>query len=382
MIAGGGRDAFTASERGWMAQALALGALGGGRTSPNPRVGCLLVRDGRVVGCGYHRAPGDPHAEALAVQRAGPLARGATLYVNLEPCAHHGRTPPCTGLLVPSGIREVVAAMQDPNPLVDGRGFAELRGAGIEVRVGLLEREARALNEAFVHWHRTRRPLCTLKAAVSADGMIAAAAGESRWISGAPARTFAHRLRSQHDAVLVGAGTVRRDDPRLTVRLAGRESARLRVVLASTGALDPRARVFEPVAGAPRTRVYAGSGAAPAALDELSRVADVVPIPAHDPAPFVAAVLDDLGRLGAQSVLVEGGARTAGAFLAARLAQRFAFFHSSGILGSRGATALVDLPAVGAPALAYRLEREQLVPLGEDLLVLGRVVDRDDEPRG
>ena len=378
MIAG----AFTAVEREWMAQALALGAIGGGRASPNPRVGCLVVQDGRVVGSGYHRAPGDPHAEAIALERAGALARNATLYVNLEPCAHHGRTPPCTQLLVPSGIRAVVAAMQDPNPLVDGRGFAELRRAGIDVRVGLLEPEARALNEAFVHWHATRRPLCTLKAALSADGMIAGAAGESRWITGVPARTFAHGLRSQHDAILVGAGTIRRDDPRLTVRLGGPETARRRVVLASTGALDPRARVFDTVAGAPRTRVYVGRAVPSGALAELSRAADVVQVAEDEPAAFLGAVLDDLGQLGVQSVLVEGGARTTGAFLGAGLAQRFAFFHSSGILGSRGATALVDLPAVGAPALAHRLEREQLVPLGDDLLVLGRIVGRGDSPRG
>ena len=368
-----GGAVFDAGEREWMAQALALGALGGGRTSPNPRVGCELVREGQVVGRGYHRAPGEPHAEAVALAQAGERARGATLYVNLEPCAHHGRTPPCTALLVPSGIRAVAASMQDPNPLVDGKGFAELRRAGIEVRLGLLAREARALNAPFIHWHLSGRPYVTVKAALSADGMLAAAGGASRWITGPAARLVAHRLRAQHDAILVGAETVRRDDPRLTVRLGGVEQLRRRVVVSRSLELDARARVFAGGHGSPRTRVYTGPDAPTARLRELERVAEVVQIRERAPGSFLEDALGDLGRLGVQSVLVEGGAKLHGAVLAAGLARRFAFFYSSSILGSRGGTPLVDLQAVADPAAALGLEREQIVPLGDDLLVLGRV---------
>ena len=178
-----------------MAQALALAALADGTTSPNPRVGCLLVRDGRVVGRGFHRAAGGPHAEVIAIEEAGDLARGATMYVSLEPCAHHGRTPPCAELLVERGVGRVVVAMRDPNPLVDGRGLDRLREAGIAVEPGVLEREAQRLNEAFVHWHLRARPLVTLKAALSADGLLSADAGCSQWITGPAARRFAHRLR-------------------------------------------------------------------------------------------------------------------------------------------------------------------------------------------
>ncbi len=160
-----------------MGQALALAALGEGSTGPNPRVGCVLVRDGQVVGRGFHRAPGSPHAEAIAVGEAGDRTRGATLYVNLEPCAHHGRTPPCADLLIEAGITRVIAAIQDPNPLVNGAGFARLREAGVEVRSGLLAEEAQELNAAFLHWHATGQPLVTLKAALSQDGMLAARDG-------------------------------------------------------------------------------------------------------------------------------------------------------------------------------------------------------------
>ena len=375
-----GMPRFDPREREWMAQALALGALGAGGTSPNPRVGCVLVKDGQVVGRGYHRAPGEPHAEAVALAQAGERARGATLYVNLEPCAHHGRTPPCTALLVPAGIRAVVASMQDPNPLVDGKGFADLRRAGIEVRVGLLAEEAQALNAPFVHWHGTGRPFVTLKAALSADGRMAGAAGSSRWITGPAARLVAHRLRAHHDAILVGAGTVRRDDPRLTVRLGGVERIKRRVVLSRSLDLDPGAHVFRGAPGAPPTRVYTGAGAPPAALGALDRVAEVVRIDEREDAPFLAAALADLGRLGAQSVLVEGGSVTLGAFLAAGLGQRCALFYSSGILGSHGGTPLVDLPAVSDPGSAWRLERERLVPLGDDLLWLGRLAPRAASP--
>jgi diaminohydroxyphosphoribosylaminopyrimidine deaminase/5-amino-6-(5-phosphoribosylamino)uracil reductase len=357
-------------DRYWMAQALALGALAEGRTSPNPRVGCLIVRDGRVVGRGYHRAPGLPHAEAVAVADAGPGARGSTLYVNLEPCAHHGRTPPCVDLLVERGIGRVVAAMQDPDPRVNGKGFEHLRRAGIRVEVGLLQDEARRLNAAFDHWHRHRMPLVTLKAALSLDGQLAADGGRARWITGPAARRFAHRLRLAHDAVLVGAGTVRRDDPRLTVRLAGAGPSPLRVVLSAGLDLDPGCRLFR-VAAPSRPRIYTTAGAPEQVVKRLTEVADIVCVEERDGALDLRAVLADLAGHGVQSLLVEGGGRTHAGFLEAGLAESAALFVSGKLLGARGGTPLLDMRTVDEPDRGWRFVRERLVPLGQDMLLMG-----------
>ena len=369
---------WTAREREWMAQSLALGAQAEGCTSPNPRVGCLVVRDGRVVGRGFHRAPGEPHAEAMAIEEAGEQARGATLYVNLEPCAHHGRTPPCVDLIVRQGIRRVVASIQDPNPLVDGKGFDRLREAGIDVEVGLLELDARSLNEPFFHWHAHGRPLVTVKAALSADGMLSADRGESRWITGPLARRYAHRLRLVHDAILVGAGTVRRDDPRLTVRLEDKIVVRRRVVVSRSLDLDPDAKVF--TEDGPSTRIYTSERAATERGARLEGRAEIVPIADGDDGISLEAVLDDLGALGVQSVLVEGGSRTLSGFVRAGLAQRAALFYAGKLFGARGGTPFLDQATVASPDAGWRVRHDQLVPLGSDLLVVGRLCrpDRGD----
>jgi diaminohydroxyphosphoribosylaminopyrimidine deaminase/5-amino-6-(5-phosphoribosylamino)uracil reductase len=331
----------------------------------------MVVREGRVVGRGFHRAPGEPHAEAIAIEAAGERARGATLYVNLEPCAHHGRTPPCVELIVRRGIRRVVASIQDPNPLVDGKGFDHLRQAGIDVEVGLLEEDARALNEPFFHWHRHGRPLVTVKAALSADGMLSADRGVSRWITGPLARRFAHRLRLVHDAILVGAETVRRDDPRLTVRLEDAVEMRHRVVVTRSLDLDPEAKIFS--AGGTPTRVYTTEGAAAERGARLAGRAEVVPIAEGEDGLSLEAVLEDLGSLGVQSLLVEGGGRTLSAFINGGLAQRAALFYAGKLLGARGGTPFLDEPTVSSPDAGWRVRQEQLVPLGSDLLVVGRL---------
>ncbi|MBZ5640369.1 MAG: bifunctional diaminohydroxyphosphoribosylaminopyrimidine deaminase/5-amino-6-(5-phosphoribosylamino)uracil reductase RibD [Acidobacteriia bacterium] len=354
-----------------MEQTLALAALGEGTTSPNPRVGCLLVRDGQPVGRGFHRAAGDAHAEAGAVAEAGERACGATVYVNLEPCSHRGRTPPCADLLVRARVRRVVASITDPNPEVDGRGFARLRQAGIEVEVGPLEREARRLNAPFLHVHTAGRPLVTLKAAASADGMIAAGGGASRWITGASARIFAHRIRLRHDAVLVGSGTVRRDDPLLTVRLHGVRADRVRVVLAPDLDIDPAARMLHEGGG--RVRIYTAPNPSPRRVALLEGRADVVAVPAPGGRLDLAAVLRDLGGLGVLSVLVEGGARTFAGFLEAGLADRVDLFTAPILLGARGGTPLLDLEAPASPDAAVRIEVEHRIPLGEDVLLVGAI---------
>lgn len=371
---------FSRDERWWMEQTLALAALAEGMTSPNPRVGCIVVRDGAAAGRGVHRSAGAPHAETLALGEAGAAARGATLYVNLEPCAHHGRTPPCVEQIVRSGVRRVVAAAGDPDPRVDGRGFARLRAAGLEVRSGLLEREARRLNDAFFHWQATGRPLVTLKAAASLDGLVAARCGSSRWITGEPARRFAHRLRLRHDAVLVGAATVRRDDPQLTVRLPGLRVARIRAVLAPRLDLDPAARLFAAIEGEPPAPVllYA-SRAAPVERERaFAGRARVVRVAGKESALDLGEVLADLGRAGARSVLVEGGGRTLAAFLRAGLAERIALFTAPTLLGARGATPLVDGEAVAGPALGFRLAEPVRLALGVDRLTLARLVPPAD----
>lgn len=361
------------TDRDWMEQALALGALGEEATSPNPRVGCLVVRDDEVVGCGWHQAPGLPHAEAIALGAAGARARGATLYVNLEPCAHLGRTPPCTEIIVESGIRRVVASIQDPNPLVDGRGFERLRASGVVVDVGLAAGASRRLNEAFLHFHHTGRPLVTLKAAASLDGAIGARDGESRWISGEASRRFAHRLRLRHDAVLVGAGTVRRDDPCLTVRLDGVRAPRRRCVLAPSLALDPAARLFRPQGDEPRPRLYAAEDAPADRTAALAPLAEIVRVGRRDGRLDLDAVLADLARVGVQSVLVEGGARTHAAFLDAGRADRLALFLAPELLGSRGAVPLLAREVAARPGRGWRVEDLQQIGLDGDLLLLGRL---------
>jgi diaminohydroxyphosphoribosylaminopyrimidine deaminase/5-amino-6-(5-phosphoribosylamino)uracil reductase len=354
-----------------MEQAMALAALGEGATSPNPRVGCLLVRDGVTVGRGFHRAAGEPHAEAAAVAEAGERARGATAYVNLEPCSHHGRTPPCADLLVRAGILRVVASIRDPNPEVNGRGFAVLREAGIEVDVGLLDGDARRINAPFLHVHAVGRPLVTLKAAASADGMIAAREGASRWITGASARAFAHRLRFRHDAILVGAGTVRRDDPALTVRLPGVRGERIRAVLAPDLDLDAGARLLR--AGGP-VRIYSAPDPPRERLLRLEgRGASIVCVPAPGGRLDLAAVLGDLAGLGVLSLLVEGGGRTLAGFVEAGLADRVALFTAPILLGARGATPLLDLSTAASPGDAIRITPERRIRLGADVLLLGSV---------
>jgi diaminohydroxyphosphoribosylaminopyrimidine deaminase/5-amino-6-(5-phosphoribosylamino)uracil reductase len=331
------------------------------------------VNSGRIVGRGFHRAAGEPHAEALALAEAGVAARGATLYVGLEPCAHHGRTGPCSDAIIRAGVRRVVAAVGDPNPLVNGRGFSALRAAGIEVSTGVLESDARTVNAPFLSTHERGRPWVTLKAAQSLDGRIAAAAGSSTWITGPAARRYAHRLRFLHDAVLVGAGTVRRDDPRLTVRLPGVELVRTRVVLAPRLALDPQAQVFRmPHVAAPRTRVYAGPGCADLELARMRERAEVVVVAAGGAGLDLTAVLQDLSSAGIQSVLVEGGGKTAGAFLAGGLVDELVLFVADRLIGAGDATPVVDSPAAADPDRAWAVVRASTIPLGRDVVVVGR----------
>jgi len=358
----------------FMRRALELAERGRGLTSPNPMVGAVVVSQGDVVGEGFHARAGGPHAEIEALRAAGARARAATLYVTLEPCAHHGRTPPCASALIEAGVARVVAEVADPNPLVSGGGFAQLRAAGIEVVVGPGAVEAERQNRVFLTAMRERRPHVTLKAAMTLDGKIADLHGASRWITGELARQRAHRLRSESDAIVVGIGTVLRDDPELTVRLGPpwpREP--LRVVL-DTGARTPvGARLIR--AGRPSCAVIAVGADAPQKRREALALtgATIVTCRTRDGRVDLGALLTELFAREVRAVLVEGGGDVHGAFLDAGLVDRVAMFAAPLLIGGRGAT-----PVVGGAGRelksAIRLGGLTTTPLGDDLLVEADVV--------
>jgi diaminohydroxyphosphoribosylaminopyrimidine deaminase/5-amino-6-(5-phosphoribosylamino)uracil reductase len=355
-----------------MLRALALAERGRGGTSPNPMVGAILVRDGDAVGEGFHRAPGEPHAETLALQRAGALAAGATCYVTLEPCAHHGRTPPCADALIAAGVARVVAAVTDPDPRTRGAGFAHLRAAGVQVEVGLCAAEAEAQNAAFMTHRRLGRPRVTLKAAASLDGKVAAPDGTSQWITGPAARADAHRLRAEADAVMVGAGTALADDPRLTVRLPGWNGRQpLRVLVDAAGRVRAGGHLFDgaaptlvaTTAAAPEAavRAWAAAGAEVLVCQEESGAPGRVDLP---------GLVKALGTRDVLELLVEGGPRLHAALWAAGLADRLVCYLAPLLIGGDAAPGL--LPGAGAPTLAAAaaLRLDAVDRLGEDLRII------------
>jgi len=333
-----------------MRRALALAAKGLGETSPNPAVGCVVARDGRVVGEGFHARAGGPHAEVVALARAGGRARGATVYVTLEPCAHQGRTPPCAPLLVEAGVARVVAATRDPFPLVGGRGLAALRRAGVAVETGLLAAEAARLNERFLTWARRGRPFVLLKAALTLDGRIATAGGRSKWITGPAARRQARWLRRLHDAVVVGAGTALADDPLLLPSPRPKRPV-ARVVLDSRLRLRPDSRLAR--TASPRTPVLVVACSPDARRGRAleAKGVEVLVVAGEGGRVSLAAALEALSARGLTSLMVEGGSEVLGAFLAARLVDQVALFRAPLLLGGR-----TSLPAFGGPD-PVRVER-------------------------
>ncbi|HET8541582.1 MAG TPA: bifunctional diaminohydroxyphosphoribosylaminopyrimidine deaminase/5-amino-6-(5-phosphoribosylamino)uracil reductase RibD [Anaeromyxobacter sp.] len=361
-----------AAER-FMRGALREAAKGLGRTSPNPAVGAVLVRSGRVVGRGHHARAGGPHAEVVAIRAAGARARGADLYTTLEPCDHWGRTPPCSRAILDAGIARVIVGSSDPNPLVNGKGIARLRAAGVEVVTGVLARDCDALNAHWFRYIRDRRPYVTLKAAVTLDGRIATRTGDARWVTGEEARRWVHRLRDRVDAVLVGAGTARTDDPLLTTRLPGGHGRDpLRVVLDTDLRLPSRLRLLHPRSPAPTVVAHASSRA--------RRVAPGVELLRCRRGKGGVDLRDLLARLAARGVthlLVEGGARVHARFLEEGLVDRVAILVAPKLAGADG----VPLAAGRGPARmadALRLEEVEVERIGDDVLVLGRPV----RPRG
>jgi diaminohydroxyphosphoribosylaminopyrimidine deaminase / 5-amino-6-(5-phosphoribosylamino)uracil reductase len=357
------------ADEAWMARALALAEGGRGTVSPNPMVGAVLVRDRRVVGEGFHQAAGRPHAEALALAAAGAAAAGATCYVTLEPCAHHGQTPPCADALVAAGVARVVAALPDPDPRVDGAGLARLRAAGVAVGVGTGAGAAADQNAAYLTHRRLGRPRVTLKAAASLDGKVAAPDGTSRWITGPAARADAHRLRAEADAVMVGAGTALADDPRLTVRLPGFTGRQpLRVLVDAAGRVGAGGHLFGTEAG---TLVATTPAAPPAATDAWKAAGAEVLICQEAPA---GVDLDDLARaLGERGVLelmVEGGPRLQASLWAAGLADRLVWYLAPLAIGGQAAPGLLGGGGAATLAGARRLRLASADRLGDDLRIV------------
>ncbi|WP_447976844.1 bifunctional diaminohydroxyphosphoribosylaminopyrimidine deaminase/5-amino-6-(5-phosphoribosylamino)uracil reductase RibD [Candidatus Nitrospira bockiana] len=353
-----------------MARALTLAARGRGTASPNPMVGAVIVRGGRIVGQGFHRRPGTPHAEILALEAAGRLARGATLYVTLEPCCHTAkRTPPCVPAVLAAGFRRIVVAMRDPNPRVRGRGIAALRRAGARVTVGVLEDQAARLNEAYVHWATTGRPFVILKAAMTLDGRIASATGESQWISGEPARREVHHLRREVDAIMVGIGTVLADDPRLTARVGsspGRQPAR--VVLDSRLRLPLTARMLTEKGG--ETIVATTARASLARVKALEALgATVLRLPAAQGRVSLNACLAALGRRGITSVLLEGGSELNAAAVRAGYVNRLRLYIAPKLLGGRDAKGLLGGESPSKLARAVAVKHLTVTRIGDDLRI-------------
>jgi len=349
-----------------MQAALALARRGLGATWPNPSVGCILVRNGRVVGRGTTAPGGRPHAETIALAMAGPAAQGATAYVTLEPCSHHGQTPPCADALIAAGITRVVIAAPDPDPRVNGAGLARLRAAGIEVITGLLAVEADSQQAGFLSRIRNGRPMVTLKLATTLDGRIATSTGASQWITGPDARRAAHALRGRHDAVMVGIGTVLADDPDLTCRIPGfRRTPLIRIILDSTLRTPPTARLITTAAETP-TWIIHGSNASTSRQVPLQQ-SGVRLIPTHTPRVDLPAALQALGAAGLTRVLAEGGAGVAAALAAAGLVDRIAWFHAPTLIGGDGLPAVQPFGTATLDGMP-RFTRTSARTLGDDML--------------
>ncbi len=351
-----------------MRAALGLGRRGLGTTWPNPSVGCVLIRDGRVVGRGYTGNGGRPHAEPTALSMAGKAARGATAYVTLEPCCHWGQTPPCTDALIEAGVVRVVIAALDPDKRVDSRGMARLREAGVLVEHGLLEAEARDDLEGFFCRVTKNRPLVTLKLAATLDGKIATGSGESQWITGPEARRMAHILRGRHDAVLAGVGTVMADDPELTCRISGyRENPVIRVIVDSHLRTPLTSRLARTAGQAPLWFLVR-DGVDPDRREAFIALGAIV----HQVAPGPAGIdildaMRTLAKAGLTRVLIEGGGQVAASVIRADLVDRLAWFHGPGVMGGDGWDAVQGF-GIEKLAMMPRFIRHAVTPLGADVL--------------
>lgn len=349
----------------YMKKALSLAKIAAGYTSPNPAVGCVIVKDGRIIGTGYHRKAGTPHAEVWALREAGDQAEGSTVYVTLEPCAHYGRTPPCAKALAEKKVAKVVIAMLDPNPLVAGKGAAILRKAGIKVEIGLLSREAAQLNEAFIKWMMVKQPFIVAKLAQSLDGRIASRTGKSQWITNNWARRYGHYLRSVYDGILVGINTILLDNPMLTCRIdrEGQEAPHqpVRIVLDSQGRIPLTARV---VMDQTTSTIVVTTEQCPSekktALEKAG--VQVLIVPQREGHVDLPSALEALGQAGIQSLLIEGGSAVQGSFFDAHMVDKIYAFLGNKVLG--GKDALSSVSGIGVDGL------DECMPLTYDSVEL------------
>ena len=358
---------FSAVDHGMMARALQLAERGLWTTTPNPRVGCVLVRDGQVVGEGWHEKAGEPHAEVHALRAAGDRAKGATAYVTLEPCSHYGRTPPCAEALIAAGVTRVVAAMTDPNPLVAGRGLAMLQAAGIETASGLLENEARELNIGFIARMTRGRPWLRLKAAASLDGKTALNNGVSQWITGGDARRDGHRWRARACAILTGIGTVRDDDPQLNVRDVATTRQPLRVIVDSRLETPLQAKILQ---GGPVLIAAAVDDAEKAKLLR-SAGAEVLVLPNAQGKVELRDLLHELGRRGINEVHAEAGFKLNGSLLREGLVDELLLYLAPCLLGHH-ASGLFNLPELTELTHKPQLQVRDLRQVGEDIRLIAR----------
>ena len=357
----------------YMRMALRLAEKARGRTSPNPMVGALVVTSGKIVGKGYHRRAGEPHAEAIALKRAGEAAKGATLYVTLEPCSHTDkRTPPCTPLVMQSGVRRVVVAMIDPNPRVSGRGIKALKSAGIEVTTGVLDAEAKKMNEAFIK-HITRGvPFVTLKIAQTLDGKIATSSGASKWITGEKAREEAHRLRDSHDAVLVGINTVLTDDPSLTTRIPGGRDP-VRVIVDSRLRIPVNAKVVTQSSPA-RTMVATLEGAPKSRIKKLQEAGvEVLRVKSAHGRVDLRDLMRKLGKRDIMSVLIEGGAEINAAALKAGLVDKVVIFLAPLLMTGTDSLCSIGGSSPARLSQALKLRDVSAKFIGKDLMIEGYI---------
>lgn len=366
-----------------MKRALFLAAKGRGRTSPNPMVGAVIVNKGQVVGEAWHRRPGEPHAEVLALHQAGPRARGGVLYVTLEPCCHTDkRTPPCVPLLIRSGLARVCVARVDPNPHVNGRGLQALNQANLQVSVGVLEHEARHLNEVYEYWITTGRPFVTVKGGMTLDGKIATSTGASRWITGEEARQDVHRLRNQVDVVLVGIGTVLADDPELSARGSRPASSQrvgrqpVRVVLDSHLRISPKARILQGISEQPT--ILCTTAQAPAEKIQLLKERDVEVwvLPVHAGRVSLKACLSRLGKTGLTSVLLEGGSTVNASAVQQGFVNRVRLYIAPLLLGGQDAKGLIGGLSPKKLDRAWPLRNGELKKIGTDWLITGTLEPR------
>ena len=360
---------FSPADREHMAEALRLAEKGFFTTTPNPRVGCVIVRDAEIVGSGWHERTGGPHAEVLALAAAGARARGATAYVSLEPCSHHGRTPPCAEALIAAGIARVVAAMQDPNARVAGSGFAALRAAGVRVESGLMQEKARALNVGFVSRMSQGLPWVRMKIAASLDGRTALANGQSQWITGPEARRDGHAWRARACAVLTGIGTVLDDDPQLNVREVETTRQPLKVVVDSRLQLQPSAKLLQ----SGKVLVATAADGAPGKSALEDRGAEVLVLPNAQGKVDLAELMRELARREMNEVHVEAGNKLNGSLLREALVDELLVYLAPCILGD-GARGMFSLPELADLASKRLVQFDDVKALGRDIRILSHIV--------